>query len=319
MLRLRGLLLWTHSWYNYLTDVPMVRFFMGIMTTTGTSLSSEYRYSERDFDGYSAAPLLIIGEDADPELVKRQNELAGSFTQLVDTELGGVAKPNVTQFVAQSIISRMHQREGLNGSSYLNRPNDTPHFVDHHLSGEEIIEACDHLRQGTGSVLQNEIARKAFGMTSVEYANLTIVGDARKQLERPMWDEVSELTGGDAMPHAKDVYSFKVLEFDRDIRSDMNIGAMRIGMKRHLGTTEYGAEVKVRTTAIIKPTALFRHMGKTHTDYRDFTSKLQEAAQFHKDFSHVPEFSNAIEWLIESSLPPEIVLARNETVYGFES
>ncbi len=300
-------------------DVRTVRLFLEIMTTVETipSIASDYLYSESNFDGYHAAPLLIIGEDAKPELVAKQDGIGRNFDKLVRAELDGTVKPHIVDFVAHAIKLRMHQREGLNGISYMGRPNTDPDSSACNITLSEITEACEKLKHGEGSVIQNEIARRAFGMTSVEYANLTVVGESRKDLEAEMWDEVSELTGKDATPRPEDMYGLKVLEFDRDIRADINIGAMRIGMKRHLGETEYGAQVKARTTAIIKPINLLRHMGKSQEDYYALTGALQETAQRHGDFSQIPAFVDAVKWLVGTSLPAGIVLARNETVYGF--
>jgi hypothetical protein len=32
--------------------------------------------------------------------------------------------------------------------------------------------------------------------------------------------------------------------------------------------------------------------------------------------SELPEFTNAVKWLVQTELPKKLVLARNETVYG---
>lgn len=274
--------------------------------------SSAYAYSEADFDGYSAAPLLIVGGNARPELIEAQDRLADNFVNAVHGELDSLVKPGVVSFVAHSITSRMQQREGLNGVSYTGRayakPNYTqarPHSVD------AIDEACEAICTGSGTVLQNEIARRALGMQTAEYANLTVIGEFRKHLESSMWDDVSELVGEDATPHYTQMYGIKFISFDRDINNSAHIGAMRIGMKRIIGRTSFGATVKGRTTAIINMSPS-TGVGTELID--EFVSTHRER----KPIDELPSFQNAVRWLVETNLPEGLVLARNETVYGVD-
>ena len=270
-----------------------------------------YRYSEADFDGSHAAPLLIVGETAKPYLIENQDRLAHNFEQLAHSELDSFVKPSVINFVIHSITSRMYQREGLNGISYIHRLNKEPVIPSKLLSADEVEQACEDAKHGHGSVLQNEIARRAFAMSSVELANLTIIGEARKNLEAPMWREVSQLVHMNAFPEPSQVYGEQVLGFDRDIRDSAHIGAMRIGMKRTLGKTDYGAHVKARTTAIINMSPSTGIDGETVALFR-------ETAQQGKSISELPEFKRMVEWLVKSELPHGLVLARNETVYDVQ-
>jgi len=276
-------------------------------------IHSSRTYSEDVFDGYSAAPLLIVGHDAEQELIDSQDALAEKFEALAHSELDAYVKPSITSFVARSIHSRMHQREGLNGMSYLQRSNTSPDYnkVEYYTKSE-IDAACEEMKYGRATPLQVELARQALGMGSVEYANLTIIGGARKQLEPGMWNAVSELVHADATPRADQMYGLQVLGFDRDIRTSAHIGAMRIGMKRHLGETEYGTDVKARTTAIV-------NLSPSTGVNESLIELFRETAQKDGEIAKLPEFKNAVSWLIETELPKGLVLARNETVYGVVS
>lgn len=271
---------------------------------------SDYIYNEDDFDGYSAAPVLLIGEEADPAVIATQDQLALNFGNLVQSELSPYARPAVLNFVRHSIISRMSQREGLNGHSYLQRGNQLP---DYSLLPEVdpvvVDKACERLRYGSGTAVQNEMARIALDMDSVEYDNITVVGEARKSLEPAMWEDVSKLVGHDATPDPDRMYGHQVLGFDRDIRASSHIGAMRIGMKRFLGKTDAGEIVKARTTAIINLSP------STGID-SDIVDSFRHAAEHGKSIVKTPEYQNMVRWLVQSELSQGVVLARNETVYG---
>ncbi len=233
-------------------------------------------------------------------------------------EVSKIAKRSVAMFVARSTLSRMQEREGLNTISYMQRkhqnpqPQNVPEF-----DAAFTREAARAARFGTGTPLQNDIARRAFGMPSIELANLTMFNQFRAELEPQMWDEISALTGKDATPNSKDVYRTTLIGFDRPIVANQHVGAMRIGLKRHLGTLDDGAEVKARTTAIINtspssgfnPELLdrFRDLSDTQHPY-DSRESLDTMAQ-------LPEFQRAVAWLIDAKPHTGLVLARNETVY----
>jgi len=271
---------------------------------TTAQFTQNYVYTEEDFDGFSAAPLLIVGQEARKILIASQDALAYNFEELAHAELDDFIKPSVVNFVARSVISRMHQREGLNAVSYNQRLNKG--FPD-----TSVAEACEKAKYGRATPIENEIARHALGMKSVEYANLTIIGDARKNLEPKMWDQVGELFDVDATPQPDQMYGLQVLGFDRDIRTSSHIGAMRIGMKRYIGETEYGAIGKARTTAIV-------NLSPSTGFDPSLVELFRETAIDGNNIADLPEFQSAVKWLVKTELPSGLVLARNETVYGVE-
>jgi hypothetical protein len=290
---------------------------------------SNYTYSEDDFDGHRAAPLLLIGEEQDDKVKNTQDRLIRSLGSLAETEISKYANKRVVGFSVMSIIARIHQREALNANSYIRRPHKTPlydEFPDMHA--DEIDAICEKVRHGQGTAIENEIARVAFGMESVEYGNLTIVGEKRKQLEKPLWDEISTLVGKDANPDPDGVYRMSVLGFDRDIRSSENVnyGAMRIGLKRLVGTTAHDATVKSRTTAIINMSTetgidrplreLFRETAIEATKPDKETGIPKDEAEGLEAVARLPEFQRCVHWLMTTDISEGIVLARNETVYG---
>lgn len=289
--------------------------------------NQERSYSESDFDGSRAAPLLIIGNYALSTLTQQQDRLAETFATAVHSELHEITNPGVVNFVSSSLISRMHQREGLNGLAFMRRLNYFPHTweVPNRTAGC-VLRACGIVPLGKGSVDQNHSATLAFGMPSGELANLTVINEFRRKQESPMWDDVSELVGHDATPHPDNMRAFTVLGFDRDILKNQHVGAVRIGMKRDIGVASGNTKVKSRTTAIIntRPDSGFD---------QDIVAQLREASYQNKrneelersskgrltfektNLAEIPEFYRAIRWLITSELTPGKVLARNETVY----
>jgi hypothetical protein len=266
-------------------------------------------YTESDFDGSHAAPLLIIGNYTLKHLTARQDHLAKNFANAVQGELSDITTPGVVDFVSNSLISRMHQREGLNGLAFMRRLNYLPHpWEVPNRSIGYVLRACGVVPLGKGDIDQNHTATLAYGMPSGELANLTVINEFRRDEEAPMWDGVSELIGRDAAPHPDDMRAFTVLGFDRDILTNQHVGAVRIGMKRDIGMASGNTEVKSRTTAIIntRPSSGFD---------QDIVAQLREATYEKKDLVDIPDFHRAIRWLITSELKPGKVLARNETVY----
>lgn len=280
---------------------------------SSTSLSAPHyeTYSEADFDGYHAAPLLLSGGEADVTLVARQDAIADAFERAVHGELADVAKEGVRAFVATSIRERMHQREALNSASYSHRLFPAPYtdmITD--MTALEVDDVCETVKLGLGTPCQNELARRALGMSSVEIANLTVIGDFRRDLEAPMWEDVSELVGKDATPQPDQMYRLKLLGFDRpDIMRQRHIGAMRVEMKRRIGSIGDDTMVKARTTAIINtsPSSGFD---------QSLIERFKQVGGKPELISELPEFKRAMAWLISSELSYGIVLSRNETVYA---
>lgn len=292
------------------------------------------RYSVTDFDDYKAAPIGLIGESANAELVQRQLLLPERFANAVHGEYDGIYRENVVNFVIHSIRNRMHSREGQNTAAHNSRLYREPVYeLAPEFTPGQIDEACEAVLNATASVAQNELARKVWGMSSAEYANLTLVGTFRSELEEPMWDEVSDLVGHDVRPTCLEEYSpekARVLGFDRDLRGAQHIGAMRLGLKRTIGELDDGTQVKVRTAAII-------NTNYTSAIDKSFVAEMIETANQkievvsrdgdvkHETISSdaavdrinkLPSFRAFIQTLIEEQFDPREVLARNETVYG---
>ena len=273
-------------------------------------------YSEADFDGYQAAPLLIVGDDADKALVKSQNKLERRFIKAVGTELEGIAQPMSIRFVKHAVRTRMHQRQGLNSISYLRRLNETPDYeAVAEASPEEVDEAYRLALVGKGTAYQKHITRQALGMDAIELTNLTIIGEFRKQLEPAMWDEISEIIGYDVSPRPeaiKDIgeVGLRISGFDRNIHRSNHIGAVRIGLKRTIATLDDGTVVKARTWAPI-------NLSPSSGFDQSLVERMRTTPGGNEELAQLPEFQNAVMWLIRNELPSGLVLARNETVYEY--
>jgi len=293
-----------------------------------TEFTTSRPYSEADFDGSGAAPLLIVGSRARPQLIHRQDTLAQNFDKVVHHELQGIATDGVVDFTSHAILSRMHQREGLNSIAFMRRRYRFPHpWEAPHRSIGYVLNACRIAPLGEGTADQNHTAHLAFGMPAGEIKQLTIVNDFRKDEEMPMWDEVSELVGADARPRPSDMRAHAVLGFDRDILTNQHVGAVRVGMKRDIGTAPGNIKVKARTTAIIntRPDSGFNQ--DIIAQLREATYENQKREEIEREskgrvtfdrinLAEIPEFYRALNWLISSDVEPGKVLARNETVYG---
>lgn len=286
-------------------------------------LPPSYPYSEDNFDGYQAAPLRLVGADHRKDLRRRQDRLGLHFALLAREELADYARPKVIDFVGRAIVSRMHQREGLNGINYhlgLSRQHPRFDLAPERMSKSAIKTAVRRSRNGGATPFQNHVTRRVSQSGAAELANLTVIGERRKELEIPMWEDISELVGHDASPTPDDVYRTKILGFDdRDIRSAQHIGAVRLNMKRFIGYTEDGAAVKARTTAIINTSpasgfdqSIFQAMQDVQ---RHSTVRETSQEELYDEIVALPQFKLALSWLIRSELPAGLVLARNETVY----
>ncbi len=268
-------------------------------------------YDESDFDGYSAAPVCLIGEDADPELVARQHKMSETFAVAVHGEFNGIVRPSVENFVIHSIRNRMRSREGQNSAAYHMRLHREP-MLDY-LPGvfmDDVHTACEAIKTGRASVRQAYIARLALGMTSIEFANLTMVGSFRRELEEHMWEEVSDLVGSDARPVSpSDYYRVQALGFDRPLEDAQHLGAVRVGLKRKLGVLSDGTEVKARTTAVV-------NVGSTSGVARQDVMEMIHAGREHRSIVDLPSFHSLINRILENDFTAP-VLARNVTIYGF--
>lgn len=275
---------------------------------------SKGRYSANDFDGYRAAPLLIVGEHVDPELVDSQDQLAWRMADAAYGETLKIAKEAVALFVVRSTVGRMQQREGLNGISYLHRANVTPRLDT--VDGVEpslVLEACEKALRGEGAPYQNHLARRAFGMMSIELANLTIFHQFRAQLEAPMWEEIGQLVGCDATPRSEQMYKLKVLGFDRMPADSQHLGAIRVSMKRKIGFTDDGGLVKARTTAIINASPSSGFDQSIVQQIREVNK--EDGPDNYDRIADIPEFQQAVAHLIDTAAASGATIARNETVY----
>lgn len=280
----------------------------------GAYIPSKACYSADDFDGFRAAPLLLTGEDADPDLVESQDRLAWKMADAAYGESIKIAKEGVALFVALSTVMRMQQREGLNSVSYHTRRHDIPRLDA--VEGVEpavVAEACDRAVRGEGSPYQNHLARRAFGMLTIELANLTIFNEFRAQLETPMWNAISDLTNTDARPRSDQMYGLRILSFDRPPARNQHLGAVRIGMKRRVGRSADGATVKVRTTAVINTSPSSGFDQSIVRQLREINEA--DGPGVYERMAALPEFQQAVAHLIDNVAPTGAVIARNETVY----
>lgn len=290
--------------------------------------SSGRPYTAAEFDDYHTAPLLLSGAEAKEELIENQDRLLRQFGEISLYEISRYAQPEVAEYGAERIGVRIHQVEAMNANIYnYERLNQTPDltFGVPTISPETVANACEAALRGKGSVLQNKLARRAFGMPSIGLAELTIIGEFRRELEPPMWDEVSELTGSDATPRFEQMTNLRVLGFHQyDDRSNapQNFDALRIGMKRNLGTLDDGTEVKSRSIALINTDPRY---GVQRDDVAEILQDVVKFDEGRKRFEHVQNadmsrnaaFVRVLRWLVEERMKPGTVLARNESVYGY--
>lgn len=261
--------------------------------------------------GHSAAPLLLIGKEYDQSLVDAQNQLHIDIAEKIVSELNqkGV-KSTVINWVTQSVLARMAQREALNSSSYINRVHSAPNiFALSRVDIGDIVAACDTARRGMGTIEQNRLAQIAYGMPSSEYANLTIIGDSRKEFESDMWKQLGDMVEEDVSDLSRGVYRTKVLGYDRDPRTSQHLGAVRISTKRHIGTGEYETELKVRETVILD-------VSKSSGFNQDIVRQVQDVARSGGDPMELDDMKIVMNALWERGMDSSIVLVRNETIYG---
>lgn len=275
-------------------------------------------YTEVDFDDDHPAPFRLVGIDADKQIVARQDALIDNMRGASRQQLEPIVSDEVVDFVTNGIVSRMHMREAMNSFSFSNRLHTLPlPWLAKGHSWLETIEASRDTIRGARTVRQSDMAQRAFGMASIEYKNLTMFGEFRRDLEQPMIDEMSEFMGVDVTPKAEDVYRVKLLGFSHDLLKDREIGAMRIELKRLLpgGGLDNGTIVKGRSTASINTSI------QSDFDQNVIESLREAKFEAHRDDKKIElaeneEFLRYVGYLIDNQLPPGLVLARNETIYG---
>lgn len=313
----------------------------------GTSIFEPISGREDVYRPHESTPLL-----SNDTLDSHQSGVRYMVGALIDHELGHKVSDKVLKFIHHSIQMRMLQRDGSNSVSYTTRLHDTiPNVVDEELRNE-LIESCTAAENGTASMYQSDMTRRALGMASVEYGNLTIIGDKRAEHLPDMYDEASELLGKNIAE--VEPYRIEVIGFDRepDGRKNNHLGAMRIKMKRHLGYLDDGTEVKQRTLAIIDMSqksgmdpSITKAIFEAHERERiaKEQSKLARACMkltagsdeatilsvlntgsnkivpvaHETDYAKLFEVNMMIQELMNRDMTDSLVLARNETIYGY--
>lgn len=262
-----------------------------------------------EFDGSHAAPMLLSGDAADPDLVARQETLAKDFEALAQIELEALVGLESARFVGNCIKRRMAQREGLNSDSYKRRLyKHIPHLFIPGYSPFEVARARKLAMPGQSTPLQNHLARRANGMGTVENANLTTIGSARRYLREPMRDGIQELAGHDIDFGHTSAYRMKYLSSEIGEGGKGTPRIMRLSFKRRLSLLDDDAILKSRTTAML-------NMSDRHAFDGDFVDLFREYYNEPNELSSLPEFKTIVENLIEGSIDPKLILAENETTY----
>lgn len=272
--------------------------------------------SEHILDGSHAAPMLLAGERADPILKAEQAELGDMFELLAHTELDAVIGEEGAGYVAGAIRHRMSVREGQNSLSFLYRH---PKFIINPIiaghSPLKVVEAVSLARRGRSNALQSHLARRAQFMATVEISQLTVVGQARRELIEPMRDELREFAGQDIDFSEESAYRMEFLGANRHPRDRQPASLIRIGYKNHYSTIHEGSilrphnsELKGRNTAIIDVA------DKREFD-RDIIRHFQEVHGIGESLSSDPEFMKLVGNLIRQEIDTRFISAENYTNY----
>ncbi len=312
-----------------------------------TSIYEPISGREDVYRPYESIPLL-----SNELLEEHQHDVRIMIDALIDHELKNRVSNSVLKFIRHNIEMRMIQRDGSNGASYATRLYDTiPDSLDDNTRSE-LLAARRASEDGTATMYQNDITRRILGMASTEYGNLTIVGNKRADFLSGMYTEASELLVKDIAEI--EPYRIEVIGFDRepDGRKNNHLGAMRIKVKRHLGYLDDGTEMKQRTLAIIDMSpksgvdpSITAAIFKAHEKERKIKeqNKLARAcmkitagndeetilnalntgsnkivsASYEADYAKLFEVDVMIRELLNRGMSDELVLARNETIYGY--
>lgn len=307
----------------------------------GTNIQEPVTGRAELYRPYETVPLIETDE-----LNAHQEEVAQMYHLLIDHELADRTSLDVRGYILHSIQTRAWQRRGTNSMIYATRL--------HEMNEDEATPEFNHLHrsvvEGTATVEQSEFVRRTLGMASIEYGNLTMIGDKRTEYMPDLLTEVGGLVGADISDVAP--YRIKVVGFDRepDEKTGAPLGAMRIQLKRKLGTLYDGTEVKQRTFAIVDLshqkhlsdviTAAYRQEQQANKEYdlyiksrkrdmlkhasdmtltamRDATRTANAPTLRTTRYEDIPEVAVYIQDLIDSDMCDSSVLARNETIYGF--
>lgn len=264
-------------------------------------------YTAEHFDGSHATPLLLLGDEAQPELQEYQDTLEGRFTLTGREILGGIFSDSVVNLTTGSIHSRMKAREALNSQAYVNRLYKKPNYhLAPDLSPAEIHAACNRAKIGHGSIEDNELAGIVYGTESSELSNITVIGDFRADERDEMFTHIEDFIVEGSLPKNLAEYDkIKLLEYDRDISVHQHhLAAVRLGLTHTIGRSKRGSLVKLRTSTII--------------DTRPSSGFNQETVdKFLAQRLHGPLSRTALKWLIEDEVEADHIrtIASNDTVY----
>jgi hypothetical protein len=194
---------------------------------------------------------------------------------------------------------------------YTKRLYQTPRYdLAPDFDKEYIDTACEASKVGSAALAQHALSATVYGRYHWEGKNITIVNDFRSELEAPMWEEVSDFVGVDARPSFAAMRKLKVHQFVGGENQSDPIRAIRIKMKRTIGTLLDGTVMKARTFAVINTA--------NSSDFSQRALKrIYEASKAEQDVSQHPDLLAITERLVDHELPSGIALARNETVYGY--
>lgn len=262
-------------------------------------------YTEADFDGYHAAPLLIAGSEIQQHLVDRQDVISHNLSGAAREMYEGNLKDSSLNLITRSIAGRIAVRSVLNSMDYSNRELVEPRFeLAPELSQEEIHAAVNLSRNGDGSIRDNAVTGRVFDINA-ELSNITTLGNFRANTRAEMYKSISEYLGEEVTEIDDiDYDSVNVLELDRPVEDNtQHIGAMRLEMRRELPVDRYGARIKVRRFAVIdtSPSSGFSD---------DTADRIIHAKRLNQPLSQ-----KAMKWLMEREQPIWKVLASNDTIY----
>lgn len=256
--------------------------------------------------------MLLVGRDADPLLVAKQEHLGEQFEALAHSELDPLVGYEIASFVAQSIRQRMSQREGQNSHSYISRLHPhVPRLLHRGHSPIAVFEATRAAKIGRSTPLQSHLARRAYGMGSIEIANLTTIGTARHELRPAMREGIHELAGHDVDFGLDSVYKMSYLGADTSHESRQRPKVLRIGYKSLFSVLDSPSELKGRTTAVID----VRDRSVYASDLLEY---IQELDALDIPLGEIPEFVQIVRTLIDQTIPKSEILAMNETIYEVE-
>jgi hypothetical protein len=312
---------------------------------TGTGVFEPITGRDESYSPYEPAPVVRSKKNE-----AHQAEVMAMYRSLLDIECANGLSPEVADYVFNNILTRSYERRGTNSVIYETRLNG---WGDK-LFDRQLWRARHAFEDGKSPMRQTDFVRRKLGIAAVEYGNLTIIGGRREEHLESMLDEASDLVGADVRD--VEPYGLKVVSLDRepDRTETKEIGAMRIQVKRRLKTLDDGTEVKQRTFAIVdlsrrtdpngfisealfsaheqKQAAQSKYDMYTKARKREsltfgYDATLESILALHRGgdapvvpavkYEEIPEVAQLIERLLAHNMYDKAVIARNETIYGF--